>query len=127
MSPRATWPGPLTVDRLTGDITAESLTGPLDLRSQAGEITGHALRTEVLRAESEDGDVRLELVVPPRTVEITAENGEVDLAVPAATAYRVDARADTGLQRVLVPLDPGSPHSVRIDGDNGDVTVRPTR
>jgi hypothetical protein len=119
--------GPLTVDRLSGDITAEHLTGPLDLRSHAGEITGDALRTEVLRAESDVGDVRLELVVPPRTVEITAENGEVDLAVPAGSTYRVDARTDTGLQRVLVPLDPGSPHSLRIDGDNGDVTVRPTR
>jgi hypothetical protein len=81
----------------------------------------------VLRSESDVGDVRLELVVPPRTVEITAEDGEVDLAVPAGSTYRVDARTDTGLQRVLVPLDPASPHSLRIDGDNGDVTVRPTR
>ncbi|TWF82493.1 putative adhesin [Pseudonocardia hierapolitana] len=119
--------GPLTVDRLTGDITADDLTGPLDLSSHAGEITGDALRTEVLRADSDVGDVRLELVVPPRSVEITTESGDVDLAVPADTTYRVDARTDTGRQRVLVPLDPDSTRTLRVDGDSGDVTVRPTR
>jgi Putative adhesin len=119
--------GPLTVDRLTGDITAIELTGPLDLRSRAGEITGEALRAEVLRAESDTGDVRLELVAPPRSVDITTDNGEVDLAVPADATYRVDANTRSGEERVLVPLDSASARSLRIDGATGDVTVRPTR
>jgi putative adhesin len=119
--------GPLTVDRLTGDITAADLTGPLDLSSSAGGITGNSLRTEVLRAASDTGDVRLELVVPPRSVDVTTENGEVDLAVPADTTYRVDANTDSGEERVLVPLDSTSTRTLRIDGDTGDVTVRPSR
>jgi hypothetical protein len=119
--------GPLTVDRRTGDITAVGLTGPLDLRSGTGEITGEALRTEVLQAASDTGDVRLELVTPPRSVEVTTHDGEVDLAVPADTAYRVLAEAGSGEERVLVPLDPASTRTLRVDGDAGDVTVRPTR
>jgi hypothetical protein len=119
--------GPLTVDRLTGDITAVDLTGPLDLRSRTGEIRGDALRVDVLRAASDTGDVRLELVAPPQSVDVTADNGEVVLAVPVGTAYRVDASSDSGEERVLVPLDPTSSHTLRVDGDTGDVTVRPTR
>jgi hypothetical protein len=119
--------GPLTVDRLTGDITAVDLSGPLDLRTSAGEITGEALRAEELMAISDTGDVRLELVVPPRSVEVTTASGEVDLAVPADTTYRVDASTDSGEERVLVPLDSTSTRTLRVDGDTGDVTVRPTR
>jgi Putative adhesin len=119
--------GPLTVDRLTGDITAVDLSGPLDLRTSAGEITGEALRAEELMATSDTGDVRLELVVPPRSVEVTTASGEVDLAVPADTTYRVDASTDSGEERVLVPLDSTSTRTLRVDGDTGDVTVRPTR
>jgi hypothetical protein len=118
--------GPVTVDRLSGDITAVGLTGPLDLRSGSGEITGDALRAEVLRASSGTGDVLLELEVPPRSVEITAGSGEVDLAVPADTAYRVDASTGSGEERVLVPLDSAATRTLRVDGGTGDVTVRPS-
>jgi putative adhesin len=118
--------GPLTVDRVTGDITAADLTGPLDLRSVDGKIIGDGLRTDVLRADSGTGDVRLELVAPPRSVDITTSNGDVDLAVPADTSYRVDANTDSGEERVLVPLDSASTRTLRVDGDTGDVTVRPT-
>jgi hypothetical protein len=119
--------GPLTVDRLTGDITAVDLTGPLDLRSRTGEITGDTLRTDVLRAASDTGDVRLELLAPPRSVDITTAAGEVDLAVPVGTAYRVDADTDSGEESVLIPVDPASDRVLRIHGDTGDVTVRPSR
>ncbi|MHA6622057.1 DUF4097 family beta strand repeat-containing protein [Pseudonocardia sp. DLS-67] len=119
--------GPLRIERIAGDITAVDLAGPLDLRSRTGEIRGESLHTEVLRAESDTGDVRLELLTPPQAVDVTADNGEVDLTVPAGTSYRVDAHTRTGEERVLVPLDPASPRSLRVDGGTGDVTVRPTR
>jgi DUF4097 and DUF4098 domain-containing protein YvlB len=119
--------GPLTVDRSTGDITAVDLTGPLDLRSRTGEIRGDALRGEAVRAESTTGDVQLELLVPPRSVEVTARDGEVDVAVPADTTYRVEADTRSGEERVLVPLDPASTRTLRLRGVSGDVTVRPTR
>jgi hypothetical protein len=119
--------GPLTVDRVSGDITVDELTGPLDLRSRTGQIRGEALRAGTVRASSDTGDVQLELVTPPQSVDVVADNGEVDLAVPVDTTYRVDVCSDSGEERVLVPLDPTSTHTLRVDGDTGDVTVRPTR
>jgi hypothetical protein len=119
--------GPLTVDRLSGDIAVYDLTGPLDLRSRTGEITGDALRSEVLRATSDTGDVRLELLTPPRSVDITTAAGEVDLAVPVGATYRVDAGTDAGEENVLVPVDPASDRVLRIDSITGDVNVRPSR
>jgi hypothetical protein len=118
--------GPLTVDRSSGDITAVDLTGPLDLSSRAGDISGDALRVDVLRAASETGDVELRLLTPPTSVDVTTEHGEVDLVVPADTTYRVDAHTGSGDERVLVPLDSASTRTLRIAGDTGDVTVRPT-
>lgn len=119
--------GPLTVDRRSGDIAVFDLTGPLDLRTRSGEITGDGLRTEMLRTESRSGDVRLELLAPPQSVDITTRSGEVDLAVPVAATYSVDARTRSGEERVLVPIDAASTRVLRIYGDSGDVTVRPTR
>lgn len=119
--------GVLRIERSSGDITAIQHAGPLDLRTRTGEIRGDSLSTGVVRAESDTGDVRLELVAPPQSVDVTTDNGEVDLAVPAGTAYRVEAHTETGEQRVLVPLDATSPRSLRVDADTGDVTVRPSR
>ncbi len=119
--------GPLTIDRVTGDITVLDLTGRLDLRSATGEINGESLRTEVLRADSDTGDLRLELLVAPQSVDATTETGEITLAVPADTTYRVDAGSDSGDERVLVPLDPASTRTLHASSDTGDVTVRPTR
>jgi DUF4097 and DUF4098 domain-containing protein YvlB len=118
--------GPLTVDRLAGDVAVFDLTGPLDLRTRTGAIRGDDLRSELVRAASDIGDVQLELLAPPRSVDIDAATGEVDLAVPAGAAYRIDARTDSGDERVLVPADPASPRVLRLDGDTGDLTVRPS-
>jgi Putative adhesin len=118
--------GPLTIDRSTGDITLVGLAGPLDLRSSTGTITGEGLRTEVVRAASDTGDVRLELLAPPRSVDVSTDNGDVRLAVPADTAYRIAGGSRSGAQSVLVPLDPASTRALRVDSDTGDVTVRPT-
>jgi hypothetical protein len=119
--------GPLTVDRLSGDIALFDLTGPLDLRTRTGEITADDLRTEVLRAETDTGDVQLELLAAPRSVEVSTADGEVELAVPVDAAYRTDASTDSGEVSVLVPVDPASVRALRIDSDTGDVTVRASR
>ncbi|HLU59503.1 MAG TPA: DUF4097 family beta strand repeat-containing protein [Pseudonocardia sp.] len=119
--------GPLTVDRSHGDITVTEVAGPLDLRSNTGEIIAEAVRAPVVRAATDVGDVRLELLVVPQSADLVSETGEVDLAVPDGTAYRVDAATDNGEERVLVPTDPGSPHALRAISHIGDVTVRPSR
>jgi hypothetical protein len=119
--------GPLTVDREVGDIAVFDVSGPLDLHSSTGEITGESVRSEVVRMTSTRGDVRLDLQVAPRTLDVESTTGEMDLAVPGDVAYRVDARTGSGEERVLVPVDSASPRTISASGETGDLTLRPSR
>jgi hypothetical protein len=119
--------GPLTVDRSAGDISVFDVTGPVDLRSSTGEIRAEGLRSEVVAAESDSGDIRLELLVAPRSLDARSADGELDLAVPGDAGYRVDARTSTGEERVLVPTDPASPRIIRADSQTGDIDIHPSR
>jgi hypothetical protein len=117
--------GPLTVDRTTGDVALFDLTGPLDL--QTSEITGRNLHSELVRATTATGDVRMSLLAAPRSLDVRTATGEVDVAVPGDVGYRVDTRTRTGEESVLVPVDPASPHTIRIDAATGDMRLRPSR
>jgi hypothetical protein len=140
--------GALTVDRSTGDITVVELSGPLDLRTRDGRITGSTLRSEAARAATDHGDVLLELLTPPRSVEVDTTAGDVDLAVPGDTTYRIDVTTDDGVLvlplgagatdwsddridggevQVAVPYDRASPRVLRVASDVGDTTIRPSR
>jgi len=119
--------GPVTVDRLAGDIAVFDMAGPLDLHTSTGEITAEGLRTEVVSAESETGDIRLELLSAPRSLDVESTSGEIDLAVPGDTGYRVDAHSKAGDERVMVVTDPTSPRIIRADALVGDVSIRPSR
>lgn len=140
--------GALTIDQRTGDITAVEVSGPLDLRTRDGRITGTTLRSESARVATGDGDVLLELLTPPRSVEVDTSAGDVDLAVPGDTTYRVDVLTDGGIVelppgtdvsygpdeagdwgdvRVAVPHDRESPRVLRVASDTGDTTIHPSR
>lgn len=119
--------GSVRIDRRAGDITVFDMTGPLDLRSVTGEITAEGLRTDVVSAASETGEIRLELLTPPRVLDARSNTGKIDLAVPGDVDYRVDVHAPMGEERLLVPVDPRSPRLLRVDNTLGDVNLRPSR
>jgi hypothetical protein len=119
--------GPVTVERMAGDIAVFDMAGPLDLSSAAGEITAVGLRSEVVRAVSHTGDLRLELLAAPRSLDLRSDAGEIDLAVPGDVAYRLDARTAAGDERVLVPVDLASPRIIRAESVTGDLNLRPSR
>ncbi len=119
--------GPVTVERMAGDIAVFDMSGPLDLSSATGEITADGLRSEVVRAVSHTGDLRLELLAAPRSLDVRSDAGEIDLAVPGDVTYRVDARTAAGEERVLVPADQASPRLIRAESVTGDVSLRPSR
>jgi hypothetical protein len=116
--------GPVRVDRETGDIALFDVTGPVDVTSIWGEITAMGLGSDTVRAESRTGDVRLELLEPPQSVQVDANSGEVDVAVPAGASYRVSAWTRSGERAVTVPVDPSSPRMITVDGGSGDVRLR---
>jgi hypothetical protein len=115
--------GPIRVDRSGGDIALFDVTGPVDVTSSSGEITALGLRSDTVRAETRTGDVRLELLEPPQAVQVDAQYGEVDVAVPAGVGYRVSAWTRSGDRSVTVPVDPGSDRTITVDGGTGDVRL----
>ncbi|WP_433280155.1 DUF4097 family beta strand repeat-containing protein [Pseudonocardia xinjiangensis] len=117
--------GPVTVERATGDIALVDLAGPIDATVMSGVISGRGLRSDVVRAETRSGDVRLELREPPSSLAVDSLSGQIDVTVPA-TGYRVDARSTTGEASVLVPVDAAAPGMIVLDSENGDVRVRPS-
>jgi hypothetical protein len=74
-------------------------------------------------AESISGDVRLELLAPPQSVQVDAARGEVDVIVPAGASYRVSAWTRSGERAMTVPVDPSSPRMITVDGGSGDVRL----
>ena len=76
-----------------------------------------------MRAETLTGDVRLELLEPPQAVQVDAQYGDVDVAVPAGVGYRVSAGTRSGERSVSVPVDPGSDRTITVDGGTGDVRL----
>jgi hypothetical protein len=119
--------GPVSIERMWGDIAVFDVAGPLDLRTRTGEITAENLRAEVVSATSSSGDVQLELLAAPRSLDARTQSGQIDLAVPGDVGYQVDARTRYGEERVLVPVDPAAQRFVRAEARTGDVNVRPSR
>ena len=115
--------GPIRVDREGGDIALFDTTGPVDVTTTWGEITARGMRSDTVRAESRTGDVRLELLDPPQTVQVNAQAGEVDVEVPAEADYRVSVWTRWGEESVGVPVDPASPRMITVDGDSGDIRL----
>ena len=117
--------GPVTITRGSGDIALVDLSGPIDVRSSSGEISGDRLSGGSVRAGTDSGDVRLDLL-RPRSVQVDVSSGEVDVTVPGGGAtYRVDVQTGSGEQQIDVPVDPAAASMITIDSDSGDVSLSP--
>ncbi len=113
----------LTLRSDNGEVIVKDSGGPLDLSSDNGEIVAEGISSKRVKAVSDSGSVRVAFTVVPDRVEAGSDNGEIGLDLPRAT-YSVTARSDNGDVRVDVPRDPSSPHVVRANSDNGEITLR---
>ncbi|MER7947050.1 DUF4097 family beta strand repeat-containing protein [Streptomyces sp. NPDC096079] len=115
---------PLTVRSDNGDVRVTKAGGPLDLASgNGGVVVEDAVASPSVAVRSDNGDVRIALRSVPRTVDVVTDNGDVTVELPRAE-YAVAGSSDNGDVRLDVPRRDGSPHSVSLRSDNGDVTVR---
>jgi hypothetical protein len=116
---------PVTIDGDNGSIMLLDMAGPLQLSTDNGRVEATQLRSDTVTADSDNGRVQLEFAAAPTTVVATSNNGRVEVVVPAdGTAYRVDARTDSGSETIDVPTDPTSPRTITLRTDNGSVTAR---
>ena len=62
---------------------------------------------------------------PPDTVTANGDNGSIEVVVPEIDAgYDVTADSSNGGVDILVNDNPESPNTIRLETDNGSITVR---
>jgi Putative adhesin len=96
----------------------------LSMESSTGSLTAQGVRADRIHALSSVGDVRLHLAAPADSVEATNSVGGVKVVVPDdGTAYDVQVQTSVGESQTSVPVDPSSPHLIRVTSSVGDVQV----
>ncbi|WP_157641426.1 DUF4097 family beta strand repeat-containing protein [Longispora albida] len=106
-----------------GSIAVEDLTGDLDLRTE-GQIEGIGLGGKRVKATGDSGRISLSFAAVPD--DVTAKNtaGEVTIAVPSGTKYKVKTSRSAGSAKVTVDTDDSSAHAITAGTDVGDVVVK---
>ena len=109
----------------SGDVSVSGLRGAANLTSQHGDISAARLRSQVVHASSDHGDVRVELARAPQDVDASSTHGDVTVVVPRGSGpYRVEASTDHGDTHVHVPTESTATRVIRVSSAHGDVTVR---
>ncbi len=114
--------GSLDLRTDNGDITAQQTPGTLVLQTDNGDITVNSGSAQV-RAGADNGAIEIILTGVPTVVEARANNGNLDIRVPAVGPYLVDARSDSGKTSIAVPQDNASTHRITAITDTGEVVV----
>lgn len=114
----------VTVRGGSGDIRADGLAGHVQLRTDAGDVSGAELVPVSLLAATKAGSLDLAFATSPVSVTATSDAGDVTVTVPAGE-YRVDTMTRAGDVRVQGVLrNDRSFRRIEARTDAGDVTVR---
>jgi hypothetical protein len=107
-----------------GDVDLRGLSGRADIQTSSGDIRTHRLNPVTVRAQTNAGDVSLDLFGEPTRTEARSDAGDVRVVVPYGP-YRVDAAAGGGNVKVEgVIRDDLAPQAINALTDAGDITVR---
>ncbi|MDX6363003.1 MAG: hypothetical protein QOC85_2013 [Streptomyces sp.] len=113
----------LAIRTSDGAVRVTESSGPLDLVTDDGSVTALGVGSRRVKANTQDGSVRLELGVVPDLVESRSKDGSITIGLPHDT-YRVTTETGDGAVRVSVPRNDSSSHVVSARTDDGKVTVR---
>jgi hypothetical protein len=108
----------------SGDVTSTGLRGDAALSSSSGDVTARDLSAGTVTAQTSSGTVDLDLATAPTAVTATSSAGDVTVAVPGGTGYRVEATTSAGDREIGVPDDPAATRTITARTEAGDVTVR---
>ena len=109
-----------------GDLTVNGLTGNFQLITEGGNIDANGITSATTSAQSGGGDVTLAFAQVPRSINITAEGGNVTLILPPGdTKYDISTPSTDG-GNVSYPsslADTNSPHTITVNSSGGDITI----
>jgi DUF4097 and DUF4098 domain-containing protein YvlB len=105
-----------------GDVTVAKAAGPVRVRTSTGDVSATGLGSGRVSAVTAVGDVLVDALTAPETVEARADVGDVTVRVPDGT-YDVDASAGVGDVRVGVRTAVASPRRITAGTGVGDVDV----
>lgn len=100
-------------------------TGDITVTADSGFFHGVQLRSKRIELTYGDGDVELELIEIPESVEISAAQGDVLLTVPAG-AYRCDLTASGDADVAGITCDDAADAVLTVTADAGDISVSVT-
>lgn len=115
--------GGVSLSTAAGDVDVHDLSGDLSLRSDAGTVDGSGLRSPVVHARLDAGDLTLTFAAAPTTVTAVADAGDVTLAL-ARGSYQVHAQTDSGSPEVDVANDPEATSTVTARAGAGSMRIR---
>lgn len=113
-----------------GTVRVAGSGGTLDIDDQGGNVTGTRLAATDTVVSTNGGDIDLDYLTVPSTLDATSDGGDVDVAVPRAgvggDAYRVDTGGDDlrpGGVTVDVAQDPAGRHVLFVRANGGFARV----
>ncbi|QDY76569.1 DUF4097 family beta strand repeat-containing protein [Streptomyces qinzhouensis] len=119
---------PLKISSDNGDVTVRGTTGDLRLSTENGEVRAEDVSAGEVNVKSDNGDVKIRMKTAAEKLEAVTDNGGVVVELPPAGApYAVNSNADNGSRKIRLSdaeQDDSSPRKVRVESENGDVTVR---
>ncbi|WP_116952407.1 DUF4097 family beta strand repeat-containing protein [Jiangella endophytica] len=114
----ATW-----LDSDAGSIEVSDHRGPLTAHSDAGSVRVSGLDADVVKVTSSAGEVEIEAVSPPRSLDAESSAGSVRVSLPGDATYDVETDSAVGSELVTVDSVPGARHEIRAFSSAGSVEV----
>ncbi|MEU8545681.1 DUF4097 family beta strand repeat-containing protein [Streptomyces roseoverticillatus] len=113
----------LDIRSSNGAVRVEDSSGSLRLHSSNGTLTTTGVTSHQVKADTDNGAVRLAFGRVPDRVEAGSDNGSITVDLPRAP-YKAEGRSNNGKVRVDVPRDDSSTHVVTAHSNNGEVKIR---
>jgi hypothetical protein len=108
-----------------GSIRLTDINGDVELSADNGSIEAVGLTSNSVQADSDNGDIELELRQPPQTLDLSSDNGDIVVVVPRDDeVYAVDVTTDNGSTENGLRTDQAGSRRITASTDNGDVTLR---
>ncbi|MEV7024075.1 DUF4097 family beta strand repeat-containing protein [Kitasatospora sp. NPDC093558] len=115
--------GALELHTVDGAITVRSPTGPVTLKSGNGQVSVTGAASKRAEITTADGAVNAAFSTAPADVRVTTGDGAVDLAVPAGSGYRINARSNSSEPQVDLPNTNGAAASLTVATSNGGIRI----